>query len=484
MRGSAKTGAAVLLACCLAAVGAWPLTVAAQAPSASPAAAQPSSEDDATLIIVAVDDAPEALPGAGTSPRAHYRRSAGYAGSVRAAAAAAALAQQHRLQEQAFWHIGPLQLRCMVYRVAPGADRSAVLVELERDARVRLAQAVNRFDTFADPAHSAGAVPVDEPYNDPYLGLQRGFAAMDTAEAQRWSRGRGVRVALIDTGIDAAHPDLQGRVAGQRDFAGIDHPASATERHGTQMAGVIAAGANNGVGIVGMAPQAQLLAYRACWAAGEPAGAARCNSFTLAKALVAAITADADVINLSLGGPADPLLQRLAEHAMKRGAIVVGAVPPSGSLDGFPIGVPGVLAVDGAEQRAPRVGVLAAPGRDVLTLVPGGHYDFASGSSLAAAHVSGAIALLRELDPGLRADTARAWLQRAAAIDGMPMDVCAAVRRLRAAARCGHNDVTRRSIETPREADLPRHTTANPGHGTHLQPSPVSVPVNLQESPK
>ena len=95
---------------------------------------------------------------------------------------------------------------------------------------------------------SAAPVPLDKPYNDPYFGLQRGCAAMDTTEAQRWSRGRGVRVALVDTGIDAAHPDLQGRVASQRDFVGAEHAPSAAERHGTQPAGVIAAGANNRVG--------------------------------------------------------------------------------------------------------------------------------------------------------------------------------------------------------------------------------------------
>ena len=220
--------------------------------------------------------------------------------------------------------------------------------------------------------------------------------------------------------------------------------------------------------------------YRACWAAAEPGGGARCNSFTLAKALVAAIAADADVINLSLGGPADALPQQLAEHAMKRGAIVVAAVPPSGKLDGFPIGVPGVLVVDGAEQRTPRAGVLAAPARDVLTLVPGGHYDFASGSSLAAAHVSGAVALLREMGPALRADTARTWLQRAAPADGSSMDVCAAVRHLRAGARCGQAA----TAASHAVIDLPLKATAARAAGTHPQTTPLPVSAHLQGSPR
>lgn len=388
------------------------------------------SEDPGDLVIVAVHDDPEPMPTAGATPRADYRLMAGYAGSVRSAALAAEVAQAHGLSEQAFWTIDPLRLRCAVYRLRPGASTEAALARLRQDPRVRLAQPVNQFETLGEPA-----------YNDPYLQLQHGFNAMGTAQAHRATRGQGVVVAVVDTGVDAAHPDLAGRVASQHDFTGDGHPASPEERHGTEVAGVIAAAANNRLGIVGMAPQARLLAYRACWALPTK-GAARCDSFTLARALGAAITAHADIINLSLGGPADPLLEQLAGYAIRRGAIVVGAVPPGGRLDGFPLRVPGVLAVASAEGLAKGdARVLAAPGRDVLTLVPGGHYDFASGSSIAAAHVSGAVALLKALDPRLGAEAALAALQPTAsgpvAAQGLAqVDVCAAVRRLRADLAC------------------------------------------------
>ncbi len=392
-----------------------------------------------TFVIVAIAESPESLPGAGSTPRADYRRSAGYAGSVQAAAVAAALALDHRLAEQSFWSIAALRWRCMLYRLAPGADREAVLAALALDPRVQLAQPLNQFETLADRrvAETPAAAPYEPLYNDPYVGLQRGFAAMDTAQAQRWTRGGGVRVALIDTAVDASHPDLQGRVFSQRDAAGSERPVTAAERHGTQMAGVIAASANNRIGIVGVAPQAQIMALRACWAADVPAAASHCDSFTLGRALSMAIAGGADVINLSLAGPADPLLQKLADHAMQRGAVVVGAVPPSGRLDGFPVGVPGVLAVAASEDGAAAPGVLTAPGRDVLTLEPGGRYDYASGSSLAAAHVSAAVALLRALEPGLRGPQARALLTGPQTMPGAPVDVCQAVRRLRPAARCG-----------------------------------------------
>jgi hypothetical protein len=389
-------------------------------------------------IIVAVRDTPEALPGAGTTPRADYQRLSGYAGSTRSAALAAEVAQVHGLREEAFWTIDPLHLRCMVYRVPQGATAASVLMRLQQDPRVQLAQPLNLFETLVDarPTQAGG-------YNDPYIGLQHGFAAMGAAQAQRWTRGDGVVVAVIDTAVDGAHPDLAGHVLTQRDFVGSAHPPDATEPHGTEVAGLIAATANNQLGIVGMAPQARVRAYRACWSARAASGVAHCDSFTLARALGAAIADDADIINLSLGGPPDPLLSQLASYAIKRGAIVVGAVPPGGRLNGFPVGVPGVLAVasQGDEVQSPRV--LSAPGRDVLTLMPGGRYDYASGSSLATAHVSGAVALLRALDPHLRAEQAQALLERKAGVGAVQptpwvVDVCASVRQLRADAPCEH----------------------------------------------
>jgi subtilisin family serine protease len=205
--------------------------------------------------------------------------------------------------------------------------------------------------------------------------------------------GEGVRIAVIDTGVNSAHPDLKGRVVLRRNFVDNDMAAFEHDLHGTQVAGVIAALANNREGIVGIAPQAQLFVFKACWHGPSLAGAF-CNSFTLAQALVAAVDSGAHVVNLSLTGPADPLLGELVTRGLARGVIFVGSVPPSGRRDGFPVGIPGVIAADRSTLAARPPSVLYAPGSNVLTLAPGGHYDFASGSSLAAAHVTGALALL------------------------------------------------------------------------------------------
>lgn len=383
------------------------------------------------FIVVAVADTPEPRPAAGAATRAGYGRAAGYAGSDRALALAASVAEAHGLSEVQAWTIAPLRWRCMLYRLPAGRPREAVLALLAADPRVQLAQPLNQFETLATPG-------TPSPYNDPYHALQSGFARIDAERAQDVTRGEGVTVAIIDTGVDEQHPELQGRVAGLRDFVGGPDADRASERHGTEVAGIIAAAANNGIGIVGVAPAVRVLPLRACWAVpaagAAPAGgtAARCNSYTLARALAAAIAAGADIINLSLGGPRDALLERLAQWAMARGSVVVGALPAQGLREGFPSALPGVLVVAASEDRQPTPGLLAAPGRRILTLAPGGRYDFASGSSMAAAHVSGAVALMRAVDGSLDTDALLRLLG-----SSHPIDVCRALRGLPARAGKG-----------------------------------------------
>jgi subtilisin family serine protease len=176
------------------------------------------------------------------------------------------------------------------------------------------------------------------------------------------------------------------------------------------VAGVIAADADNQVGIVGVAPEAQLLAFKSCWQAGAGSGRALCNSFTLAQALEAALLAGVDIVNLSLSGPADPLLTRLVRKGIERGILFVGAVAPSGVEGGFPGEVSGVLPVASAEGGRHTGRTLLAPGHEILTLVPGGRYDFASGNSFATAQVSGTLALVLAARPGVNAQQAHRLL--------------------------------------------------------------------------
>src|ERR1700692_4907104 len=204
-----------------------------------------------------------------------------------------ALENEYGLREVSAWPIDPLHMHCAVLEIPDGTDRNTLLAALAHDRRIKLAEPLQSFATRT------------EPYNDPYVGLQSGFRQMDVADAHPWSRGDGVRVAIIDTGADTEHPDLRSNIAAAANFVDSDAGQFRLGLHGTEVAGVIAAVANNGLGIVGVAPGARLLLFKACWQARLDADAARCNSFTLARALVAAFDAHAPIVNLSLAGHGD-----------------------------------------------------------------------------------------------------------------------------------------------------------------------------------
>ena len=371
--------------------------------AAAPVAAEAVSPDGGRDMVVTVLN-PVSPPAAhagsnvlGYGATDHYRN------GQRAMSTLAALERKYGLREITGWPIKPLGVYCAVLRPAPGADREALLAALSRDARVRIAEPLHEYELYAHPSAAVR-------YNDPYVGMQRGFAEIDAAAAQEASKGRGVDIALVDTGVDVAHPDLKGRIRGTYNMVDDDAAAFSADRHGTEVAGVIAAVGDNHLGIVGIAPQATLSVYKACWhAAGT--GAARCNTLTLAKALAALIDAAPRIVNLSLGGPADPLLEQLLATLLNQDRIVVVAMPPDGRIGGFPAATPGVIVVRSAHSTGVAPGAMDAPGNDILTTQPHGRYDFASGSSLAAAHVSGIVALLRSLSPDLDAEDVRRILR-------------------------------------------------------------------------
>lgn len=387
-------------------------------------------EDADRLIVLAVANRTESFPIRAGSTPGGYGMMRAYATSESARATVMALASEYGLREVAGWPIDTLKLHCVVLEITSAKPRAQVIGELARDPRVSLVQPLQSFDTLGAAAG----------YNDPYVGLQTGFKEIEAASAQQVSQGKSVRVALIDTGVDTRHPDLQGRIAMARNFVEQDTTPFDQDRHGTEVAGIIAANVNNRMGIVGVAPGAQLIALKACWPLKtQDDGRSRCNSFTLAQGLVAAINAGAQIINLSLGGPPDPLLTRLVSESVKRGIVVVGAVPPNGDMRGFPVGIPGVIAVDSADRKPVASQVLQAPGREILTLRPGGHYDFSSGSSLATAHVSGAVALLLATEPRLDPPTIQSLLnENSSASKTYPrvINACKALAALRGSGAC------------------------------------------------
>jgi subtilisin family serine protease len=372
--------AGIALSCLLGACSAQPaLRSRALLPDSARAAPQ-------EFVVVTVRNPVNPPPLHAASSSRGYDNIGAYQAGGSAHDASRALAAKYGLREISSWPIALLGVHCLVYALPADADPGRVRAALARDPAVESVQALQSFDT-------ASSV-----YNDPYASLQSNVERMGIPEAQTLTRGAGVRVAVIDTGVELDHPDMPAS-AKSSNFVDDDRRAFGEDAHGTAVAGVIAAVPNNGIGIVGVAPDVQLLLYKACWRAAATGSQAVCNTFTLAQALAAAIEARADIINLSLAGPSDPLLTRLVQRAIDGGTIVIGAVPLDGLRNDFPADIPAVIAVDAVEHETGHSlasgEILHAPGQEIISLAPAGHYDFYSGSSLATAEVSGLVALLR-----------------------------------------------------------------------------------------
>jgi subtilisin family serine protease len=329
-------------------------------------------------------------------PHTHFRPDADYGADYTAGAGhealkriAARLAIDYGLDVVEDWPMPVLGVDCFVMRTRVPEGGGQIVERLEHDTRVESAQTMHEFRTLAQSAS--------------LYALQPAARAWRLDELHRIATGRGVRVAAVDTGVDASHPDLAGRIGLERNF--VDGSQARAEAHGTAVAGIIAAHADLRSGTVGIAPEAFLLALRACWEVD--AATARCSSFTLAKALQFAIDQRSHVINLSLSGPPDRLLGRLLDAAMAGGATVVAAVDRRAPDGGFPASHPHVLAVDmDANAQASEI-VLLAPGVDIPVALPGGRWALVTGASFAAAEVSGVVALLRQLAPALPPDKVR-----------------------------------------------------------------------------
>ena len=189
---------------------------------------------------------------------------------------------------------------------------------------------------------------------------------------------------------------------------------------------------DNGEGISGIAPGVSLHAYRACWEV--PGEGTRCNSLTLSMALDQAVEAGPHILNLSLTGPKDPLLDRLVDRVLAGGALIVVAHDADARPDArFPSPKQGVVTVASSSMPAAAApGTIVAPGNDVLTSQPGHSYDFMTGSSLSAAHVSAVLALILEAEPEVSGSDAVAHLEKSIrAVDGgASIDACSAASGL------------------------------------------------------
>ncbi|HVW70970.1 MAG TPA: S8 family serine peptidase, partial [Steroidobacteraceae bacterium] len=400
-----------------------PAPALAQAPGTGPTGTQPvianqpisANVSRHARVVVTFANEPRQAPTSAGSTGRHYSGD-GYLLAQSAHRQSKRVAAKYSLREIANWPIRALAVHCVVYEIPDDRSVTTVVQALTRDANVALAEPLSEFHTLTQ---------TQAPYNDPLYDLQTNLQALDIANAHNRSQGAGVRIALIDTGVDIQHPDLEGRIARTRSF--IDTPArsAAAYRHGTAMAGLIVAVANNHVGIVGIAPRAQLEVLEACWQLRPDNDAAVCNTFTLAKALAAAIDDGVPLVNMSIAGPPDPLLAALVAAAVKHGVIVVGAAAEP--AEAFPTAIAGVMAAQGL-QHSLKPGAFSVPADHVLTLRPGAQYDFETGTSVAAAELTGIVALMLSASGGrLPRDTLVAVLEKTAT---PAVDINAALSKL------------------------------------------------------
>ena len=279
--------------------------------------------------------------------------------------------------------------------VATLAAASMPVVAVEADVESRPSQPPSA------AAVEAGA-SAQQASADPLVGEQWAHTAYPFAELWRCGRGAGVRVAVVDTGVDAEHPDFDGRVTPGVAFSGggprLGEGGVDPNGHGTHVAGIIGAG-DNGIGIVGVAPQVTIVPVRSL--RSDFTGSSR----DIASGITWAADEGVDVINTSFGANEQSDAVRTAtSYALSRGVVIVAAggnAGPTGPVR-YPAGYPGVLGISALNQngtlasfstRGPHID-LSGPGNDIVSTTPGGGWGYDSGSSMATAHVSGVAALV------------------------------------------------------------------------------------------
>src|SRR5207248_6919062 len=230
----------------------------------------------------------------------------------------------------------------------------------------------------------------------------------------RAARGSNVAIAVIDSQIDTAHPDLDGVITSSYDATGVEEKA---HPHGTGMAGAIASHRR----LVGVAPSAHLLAIRAF---SRKAASAEITTFNILKGLDYAVSNRVRIVNMSFAGSRDPSSRRAIKAAYDKGVIMIAAAGNAGAKSPplYPAADPNVIAVTATDiddklfsgaNRGRHIAI-SAPGVDILVPAPENTYQMTTGTSVATAHISGIVALLLERNPKLTPDEIRKILAASA----------------------------------------------------------------------
>ncbi|MGB4441389.1 MAG: S8 family serine peptidase, partial [Coriobacteriia bacterium] len=311
-------------------------------------------------------------------------------------------------------------------------DGEALLVEVpsgrgSREYARAVADAVD-----LEVAEPLGYVTASEVPTDPSYHSQWGLAAIGAPAA--WDRGWGssaVVIAVVDSGVDLNHPDLVDQIAsGGWDFVDGDTVPDDLYGHGTHVAGIAAAEANNGLFGSGTAPGCRILPVRVLGADGVG------NTWGTAQGIEWAVNNGADVVNLSLGTPEqNDYLSDAVAYAIANGVVVVAA---SGNVDAshprltdvqYPAREPGVIAVGAIQNTTPySIAAFSQDGASLDLMGPGVNIystlidraDYMSGTSMATPFVAGTVALMKSLDPRLTPAEIASTLAATAADLGAP----------------------------------------------------------------
>jgi subtilisin family serine protease len=310
----------------------------------------------------------------------------------RSPAVAGQLAQAYGLEVISTRPIALLGARATLFRVRNGRSEDDALAALQNDQRVRSAQFNLRY--FHSDDRRGGSKAID----------QYGPRAVRLPDAHRLALGRNVVVAVIDSAVDKAHPDLAGAIVQSFDVVG-DKDAQA-DFHGTAVAGIIR---SHGL-VEGVAPMAKIMSVRA-FHTNRGAAMPETTTARLLAAVDVAVDKGARVLNMSFVGGRDRQLHEALQEAYRRGVVLVASAGNGGpqAAPAYPAAYPEVIAVtaidegDNRYEHANRGGyiVIAAPGVDILAPVEGGKHELVSGTSFATAYVSGIAALLLEGNPGM-----------------------------------------------------------------------------------
>ena len=266
------------------------------------------------------------------------------------------------------------------------------------------------------------AVVVAVSIDDPYVSDQWGWFRVKADQAYDTGyHGEGVIVALLDTGVDTAHPDLAANIIGGWNFVDDNDNITDLDGHGTMVCGVVAAVANNGIGVAGVAPNVTIMPLKVLSESGG-------TLFDLSSAITYAANHGANVIGMSLGGNSSRIpmaLESAINSAYQKGCVLVAAAGNDGSNELFyPAAYDNVIAVSAIDENNTKASFsnygdyidFCAPGVNILTTWTNGTYAYGSGTSFSAPFVTGVVALMLSKYPSLAPENVTATL-RAEAVD-------------------------------------------------------------------